>query len=66
MDDSTTNDHPDLDESFCPVIANPENATTLRFSGYPRAVKLPNLRLRNTEDVNPVFRGQLLVVGAWL
>ncbi|CZR69813.1 related to glutamyl-tRNA(Gln) amidotransferase subunit A [Phialocephala subalpina] len=47
-------------------MAESKNEITPRFSGYPRAVELPNLRLRNTEDANPVFRGQLLVIGAWL
>lgn len=64
MDIPATNGRPDLDDSLYPTMA--ESATTPRFSGYPRAVKLPSLRLRNTEDANPIFRGQLLVIGAWL
>jgi hypothetical protein len=66
MADSIPKDSSDLDGPLGPVMAESKNEITPRFSGYPRAVKLPNLRLRNTEDANPVFRGQLLVIGAWL
>jgi len=37
-----------------------------RFYGYPRPVEAPLIPFTKSDDANPVFRGLLLVVGAWL
>jgi len=37
-----------------------------RFYGYPRPVEAPHIPFTKSDDANPVFRGLLLVVGAWL
>ena len=38
----------------------------LRFFGYPRAVEGPAVPYKKSEDVNPVFHGTVLAIGAWL
>ncbi|TVY18978.1 Fatty acid amide hydrolase [Lachnellula arida] len=37
-----------------------------RFFGYPKPVQGPTIPYKKAEDSNPVIRGTLLVVGAWL
>ncbi|TVY31473.1 Fatty acid amide hydrolase [Lachnellula subtilissima] len=37
-----------------------------RFFGYPKPIKGPIIPYKKAEDANPVVRGTLLVVGAWL
>src|SRR5271163_1776415 len=37
-----------------------------RFFGYPKAIEAPIMPYKKADDANPVFRGTLLVVGAWL
>jgi len=37
-----------------------------RFFGYPKPIKGPTIPYKKAEDANPVIRGTLLVVGAWL
>jgi hypothetical protein len=37
-----------------------------RFYGYPRPVEAPHIPFTKSDDANPVFRGLLLAVGAWL
>jgi hypothetical protein len=37
-----------------------------RFFGYPRPVEAPAIPYTKSDDANPVFRGFILVVGAWL
>ena len=36
------------------------------FVGYPQAVEAPLIPYKKTPDTNPVFRGTLLALGAWL
>jgi hypothetical protein len=43
-----------------------QNNRRQRFFGYPRAVEAPAAPFVKTDDVNPVFRGFILVIGAWL
>lgn len=46
---------------------NPEpKKQTQRFFGYPSPIEGPTIPYKKTDDANPVFRGLLLVVGAWL
>lgn len=40
--------------------------TTPSFYGYPRAVEAPLIPYKKKDDANPVFRGSLLVIGAWM
>ncbi|TVY62777.1 Fatty acid amide hydrolase, partial [Lachnellula suecica] len=40
--------------------------TPQRFYGYPRAIEGPTVPFTRDADANPVFRGTLLVIGAWL
>jgi hypothetical protein len=37
-----------------------------RFFGYPEPIQGPTVTYKKKKDENPVFRGTLLVVGAWL
>ncbi|KAN0094263.1 amidase signature enzyme [Hyaloscypha variabilis] len=37
-----------------------------RFYGYPRPVEAPYIPFTKSDNANPVFRGLLLAVGAWL
>lgn len=46
-------------------IAEPKKQAQ-RFFGYPSAVEGPIILYKKADDANPVFRGLLLVVGAWL
>ncbi|PQE16951.1 n-acylethanolamine amidohydrolase protein [Rutstroemia sp. NJR-2017a BBW] len=46
-------------------MSSPERITS-RFFGYPAPKEGPNVPLVRKEDKNPVFRGWLLVVCAWL
>jgi hypothetical protein len=36
------------------------------FVGYPEAVEAPLVPYKKIPDANPVFRGTLLALGAWL
>lgn len=47
-------------------MAEPKEASTPRFFGYPLAVEAPTVRQTRSDDSNPVFRCNLLVIGAWL
>jgi hypothetical protein len=47
------------------TMTDPERITS-RFFGYPAPKEGPNVPLVRKEDKNPVFRGWLLVVCAWL
>ncbi|CAL3973760.1 hypothetical protein PZA11_005894 [Diplocarpon coronariae] len=37
-----------------------------RFFGYPKAVEAPHIPYEKKDDANPVFRGKLLVICAWI
>ena len=37
-----------------------------RFVGYPKAVEGPFIAYKKSDDSNPVVRGTVLVIGAWL
>jgi hypothetical protein len=45
---------------------NGTKETKLRYLGYPQAIEAPRIPYKKSEDANPVFRGTLLVIGAWL
>jgi hypothetical protein len=40
--------------------------TQQRFVGYPRAVEGPNIPYKEIVDKNPVFSGNILMIGAWM
>jgi hypothetical protein len=42
------------------------NENTQRYIGYPQAVEGPTIPYKKVPDSNPVLRGTLLVIGAWL
>jgi hypothetical protein len=37
-----------------------------RFFGYPQPIEGPHVPYQKKDDVNPIFSGTLLVVGAWM
>jgi hypothetical protein len=42
------------------------NENAQRYIGYPQAVEGPTIPYKKIPDYNPVLRGTLLVIGAWL
>jgi hypothetical protein len=42
------------------------NENAQRYIGYPQAVEGPTIPYKKIPDSNPVVRGTLLVIGAWL
>lgn len=43
-----------------------EASSGQRFANYPLAVEAPKIPYAKEEDVNPVFSGRLLAIGARL
>jgi hypothetical protein len=42
------------------------NENAQRYIGYPQAAEGPTIPYKKIPDSNPVLRGTLLVIGAWL